>query len=147
MPNLENVSMNFESTLPQASNGQQVMTEPKQRAKSNLAGLRGKEADHTSARLPLLWARCNARCCFGKCFWGTITHRSFLKAILLFDTRIIKASKSEILINSENLTTWKWGNSGQPPHRSQSHVCPLVSVCYNRLFHGHMRLTRGHTSH
>lgn len=115
MSNPENVSMNPESTLPQASSGQQVMTEPNQRAKSNLAGLRGREADHSSARLPLLWARCNVCCCFGKCFWGSITHRSFLKAILLFSTRIVKASKSEILINSENLTTWKWGSSGQPP--------------------------------
>lgn len=66
------------------------------------------------------------------------------KSLLLFDTRIIKAYKSESLINGENSTT---RIQSQPFHLGQSHCCALVSVCHNRLFHGHMRLARGHTSH
>lgn len=114
------------------------MIEPNQRVKSNLAGLRGREADHTSARLPLLWARCSACCCFGKCFWGRITNYSFLKAILLFGTKIIKASKSESLINSENWTTWKWGNSERThPSKSISRLSPLISVLQQALSRSH----------
>lgn len=136
MPNPENVSMHPESTLPQASYGQLVMIEPDQRAKSNSGGLRGREADHMSPHLSLLWARCNASCCFGKCFWGSITNHSFLKAILLFGTRIIKASES--LINGENLTTWKWENSG-PTHPSKSISClsPCISVLQQALSRSH----------
>lgn len=138
MPNPENVSMHPESTLPQASNGQQVMIEPNQRAKSNWGGLRGKEADHTSADLPLLWARCNASCYFSKCFLGSITNHSFSKAILLFGTRIIKASKRESLINGVNLTTWKWWNSGQThPSKSISRLSPRISVLQQALSWSH----------
>lgn len=138
MPKPENGSMHPESTLPQASNGQQVMIEPNQRAQRNLAGLRGWEADHTSACLPLLWARCNACCCFGKCFWGSITNHSFLKAVLLFGTEIIKASKSESLVNSENLTIWKWGNSGQTqPSKSISHLSRCISALQQALSQSH----------
>lgn len=99
---------------------------------------RGREAVHTSVHLPLLWARCSASCCFGKCFWGSITSRSFLKAILLFHTRIIKACKTENLINGENLTTWEWGNSEPTlPSKSISLLSPRISVLQQALSRSH----------
>lgn len=126
------------STLPQAGDGQQVMIEPNQRAKINPGDLRGREAIHTSVHLPFFWARCDVSCCFGKCFWGSITNCSFLKAILLFDARIIKACKSESLINGENLTTREWRNSEPTlPSKSISLLSPRISALQQALSRSH----------
>ena len=107
-------------------------------AKINPGVLGGGEAGHTSVCSPLPWARCNASCRFGNCFWGSVTNCSLLKAILLIDTRIIKAFKSQSLINGENLTTREWGNSEPSlPSKSISLLCPYISALQQALSWSH----------